>query len=209
LLDQLAVGDDPPADASVTTVPAPALLDGRRARALVVGGTGWHVVAADVDPGWVAAQVAHAPIEAPLGARFLGALAEEVGAEPGVLDAVLTAPPAPAEPGLELVEVPPGEHPRVQRALAHRTGVRVWQTPDGAGLLTLGRGVCGRWEAAVEVSTPARGRGLGTALAVAAPALVPGAAPLWAQVAPANTASLRAFLAAGWRPVCAEVLFTA
>jgi hypothetical protein len=32
-------------------------------------------------------------------------------------------------------------------------------------------------------------------------------APLWAQVAPANTASLRAFLAAGYRPVGAEVLF--
>jgi RimJ/RimL family protein N-acetyltransferase len=31
--------------------------------------------------------------------------------------------------------------------------------------------------------------------------------PLWAQVAPANVASLRAFLAAGYRPVGAEVLF--
>ncbi|MCU1620749.1 MAG: Acetyltransferase family protein, partial [Modestobacter sp.] len=31
--------------------------------------------------------------------------------------------------------------------------------------------------------------------------------PLWAQVAPANTASFRSFLAAGWRPVGAEVLF--
>jgi RimJ/RimL family protein N-acetyltransferase len=31
--------------------------------------------------------------------------------------------------------------------------------------------------------------------------------PLWAQVDPANTASLRAFLRAGYRPVGAEVLF--
>ena len=30
---------------------------------------------------------------------------------------------------------------------------------------------------------------------------------LWSQVAPANTASLRAFLGAGYRPVAAEVLF--
>jgi hypothetical protein len=209
LLDQLAVGDAPPADASVLTVPAPALLDGRRVGALVVGGTAWHVVAADVDPTWVAAQVADDPIAAPLGARFLTALAEQVGAEPGVLDAVLVGPAAPAGPGLELAEVPPGEHPRVQRAVAYRTDVRVWTTPDGSGLLTLGRGMCGRWEAAVEVAPPARGRGLGTALALAAAALVPDQAPLWAQVAPANTASLRAFLAAGWRPVCAEVLFTA
>jgi hypothetical protein len=36
---------------------------------------------------------------------------------------------------------------------------------------------------------------------------MPEDAALWAQVAPANVASLRAFLAAGWRPVGAEVLF--
>ena len=53
------------------------------------------VVAADVDPAWVAAQVAPDPIAAPLGSRFLSALADRVGAEPGVLDAVLVAPPAP------------------------------------------------------------------------------------------------------------------
>ena len=177
------------------------------APALVVGGTAWHVVAADVDPGWVAAQVAHDPVAAPLGARFLGALADRIGVEPGVLDAVLVAPPAPVRPGVVLVPAEVGEHPRVQRALRHRTDVRSWTTPDGAALLTLGRGVSGRWEVSLEVDPAARGRGLGTALAAAAPALLPEPAPLWAQVAPANVASLRAFLAAGWRPVCAEVLF--
>jgi GNAT superfamily N-acetyltransferase len=207
LLERLALGETPPADASVTTVPAPTAPDGQWARALVVGGTAWHVVAADVDPCWVAAQVAEDPIAVPLGARFLAALADRVGAEPGVLDAVLVAPAAPARPGPDLREVAPGEHPRVRRALEHRTDVRVWTTPDGVGLLTLGRGVCGRWEAALEVEPSARGRGLGTALAAAAPALVPRGTPVWAQVAPANTASLRSFLAAGWRPVCAEVLF--
>ena len=207
LLDRLTAGNAPPADASVMTVPAPVLLDGRRVPALVVGGTGWHVVAADVEPGWVAAQVAAEPIEAPLGARFLAALADRVGAEPGVLDALLVAPPPPVRPGVELVEVEPGEHPRVQRALAHRTGVRVWTTPDGTALLALGRGICGRWEVALEVEPVARGRGLGRALAAAARAVLPDVAPLWAQVAPANTASLRSFLAAGWRPVGAEVLF--
>jgi len=34
---------------------------------------------------------------------------------------------------------------------------------------------------------------------------VPGGEPLWAQVAPANAASVRAFLAAGFTPVGAEV----
>ena len=202
LLERLAAGETPPADASVTTVPAPL-----GAPALVVGGTAWHVVAADVDPAWVAAQVAHDPIAAPLGARFLAALADRVGVEPGLLDAVLVAPPAPLRPGLTLVPADAGEHPRVQRALRHRSDVVTWTTPDGSGLLALGRGVAGRWEASIEVDPAARGRGLGTALAAAAPALLPEPAPLWAQVAPANVASLRSFLVAGWRPVGAEVLF--
>ena len=185
----------------MTVVPAP-----EGTRALVVGGTAWHVVAADVDPAWVRDAVGEDRLTTPLGARFLAALADRVGAEPGVLDAVLVAPPAPAGPALELAHAEV-DHPRLRRALLHRRDVRVWATPDRAGLLVLGRGVAGRWEVAVEVEPAARGRGLGTALAAAAPALVPDGERLWAQVAPANTASLRAFLGAGWRPVAAEVLF--
>ncbi|TFV53120.1 GNAT family N-acetyltransferase [Blastococcus sp. TF02A-35] len=175
------------------------------ARAVVVGGTAWHVVAADVDPSWAAAQVAHDPLAAPLGARFLAALADQVGAEPGVLDAVLLAPAAAATS----VELRPVSvtHPRVDRALLHRTDVSVWSTPDDAAVLVLGRGVAGRWEVSLEVAPEARGKGLGTALVATAPSLVPDGAPLWAQVAPANTASLRAFLTAGYRPMGAEVLF--
>jgi hypothetical protein len=33
---------------------------------------------------------------------------------------------------------------------------------------------------------------------------VPGGSPLWAQIAPANAASVGAFLAAGYKPVGAE-----
>jgi hypothetical protein len=62
----------------VTVLPAPL-----GARAVVVGGSAWHLVAADVDPSWVAAAVAHDPIAAPLGARFLAALADRVGAVQG------------------------------------------------------------------------------------------------------------------------------
>ena len=184
----------------VLCLPAPS-----GARAVVVGGTAWHVVAADVDPEWVAKAVAHDPIAAPLGARFLAALADRVGAEPGSLDSVLVAPRT-GRP-LDLVPVEDLDHPRVQRALHHRRDVRVWTTPDGAGLVTVGRGVAGRWETSLEVDPAARCRGLGTALAAATPSLVPDGGTLWAQVAPANVASLRAFLAAGYRPVCAEVLF--
>lgn len=53
-----------------------------------------------------------------------------------------------------------------------------------------------------------RGRGLGTRLAMAARHLVPAGAPLWAQIAPASAASVRAFLRAGFRPVGAEALLS-
>ncbi|MCW2682889.1 MAG: uncharacterized protein JWP33_802 [Blastococcus sp.] len=174
------------------------------ARAVVVGGTAWHVVAAGVDPQWIAEAVADDPIAAPLGARFLAALADRVGAEPGVLDAVLVAGPGTSPLELGAADL---DHPRVERARLHRSDVRVLVTSDGAGVLTVGRGVAGRWEVGLEVEPAARGRGLGTALALAARAHLPDGSPVWAQVAPANTASLRAFLAAGYRPVGAEVLF--
>jgi L-amino acid N-acyltransferase YncA len=50
-----------------------------------------------------------------------------------------------------------------------------------------------------------RNSGLGRRLAVAARHLVPDR-PVWAQIAPGNAASVRAFLAAGFRPVGAEAL---
>ena len=61
-------------------------------------------------------------------------------------------------------------------------------------------------EASIEVDPGRRGGGLGRALAAAARHLVPDGAPLWAQISPANAASVRAFLAAGFRPVAAEAL---
>jgi L-amino acid N-acyltransferase YncA len=75
-------------------------------------------------------------------------------------------------------------------------------------VVLLGRGVGGRWETAIEVDDDRKGEGLGRKLATAARHLVPGRAPLWAQIAPGNAASVRAFLAAGFRPVGAEVLLT-
>ena len=83
--------------------------------------------------------------------------------------------------------------------------MRAW-TVEGA-ILIVGRGLAGRWEVSLEVDPAYRGRGIGRALVAAAPGLVPPGDPLWAQVSPANVASLRMFLAAGYRPVAAEVLF--
>jgi hypothetical protein len=71
----------------------------------------------------------------------------------------------------------------------------------------IGRGVAGRREVAVEVEPGRRGIGVGRKAVLAARHLVPPDEPLWAQIAPGNAASVRAFLAAGFVPVGAEVLF--
>jgi len=76
------------------------------------------------------------------------------------------------------------------------------------GVVLIGRGIAGRWEVAVEVDEDQRGHGLGRSLARAARHLVPGGAPLWAQISPGNAASVRAFLAAGFQPVGSEALLT-
>ena len=76
------------------------------------------------------------------------------------------------------------------------------------GILVVGRGMAERWEMAYEVAPRARGRGLGRRLAAAASSLVHDGEPVFAQVSPGNVASLRACLAAGYRPLASEVLFT-
>ncbi|MEQ1699270.1 MAG: hypothetical protein ABMA25_04125 [Ilumatobacteraceae bacterium] len=98
-------------------------------------------------------------------------------------------------------------HPRAERARLHRRDVQV--LVDERGLVTIGRGLVGRWELSVELfDDVAPGRGTGRSLIAAGLAAAPDGEWVWAQVAPGNTASLRAFLAAGFTPICSEVLFT-
>jgi GNAT superfamily N-acetyltransferase len=206
LLDEVAAGRPPPADMSVTVLPRPR----GRAVAVVLGFTAHHVVAADVDPDWVRAVLPAESLSARMGPAFLTALAERVGAEPGGQDTLLVAPARPPAAAGQAPALRPADraaHPRLERATRYRDDVRAWQA-DGAGLVVVGRGVAGRWEVSLEVEPAYRGHGLGRALAAAATGLVPAGAPLWAQVHPANVRSLRAFLAAGYRPTGAEVLFT-
>jgi GNAT superfamily N-acetyltransferase len=139
-----------------------------------------------------------------MSARFLAALADRVGAEPGAYDTVLLAPARPV-PLAGLAPVTDADSPRLRRAERYRVDVRAC-TVEGA-ILIVGRGLAGRWEVSLEVDPAYRGRGIGRALVAAAPGLVPPGDRLWAQVSPANVASLRMFLAAGYRPVAAEVLF--
>jgi GNAT superfamily N-acetyltransferase len=138
---------------------------------------------------------------------FLDRLGARLGAQPGIVDAVLAFPAAgrPAEAQLPLDPVDASEHGRVQRSLRYRDDVQAYAS-DG-GLLTIGHGLAGRVEVSIEVEPDSRSNGLGRALATAALALAPLGEAVFAQVSPGNAASLRAFLAAGYRPIGSEVLF--
>jgi len=197
VLDDAAAGRFPPADGGVTIVPPPSARD-----AGVIAFTAHAVIFTDADPGWVAAQLPAGDLSGPLTPAFLQALCARTSRRAHSTDMLCVAPPLPGPPEIALVPEPGLAHPRIARALRYRDEVRAWRA-DGGVVLT-GRGVAGRWETAVEVDPGHRCRGLGRALAAAARHLVPGGAPVWAQIAPGNAASVRAFLAAGFRPVGAE-----
>jgi GNAT superfamily N-acetyltransferase len=164
------------------------------------------VVAADVPPSWVHSQLPEIDFCAPLNPPFLTALSARLDRRVNCIDMMTIAPPAAGRPDLELTLVADKDHPRVRRAHRYRDDVRVW-TAEG-GVLILGRGLAGRWEVAVEVDESRRDAGLGRRLAAAARHLVPDGRPVWAQVSPGNAGSVRAFFAAGYRPVGAEALLT-
>lgn len=196
-----AHGRFPEADGAVEVVPAPA----GRAEA-VVAFTAHHVVAAAVHPEWVHAQLPTDDLGAPMRAPFLTALGDRLGTHVGMLDIVMAAPATGRRTGLNLDAVDPQiEHPRVARARRYRDEVRCFA--GEGGLLSLGTGLAGRVEVSVEVDPQCRRRGRGTALAAAALGLRAEGETVFAQVSPGNVASTRCFLAAGYRPVAAEVLF--
>ncbi len=201
LLDAAAAGRFPPPDGGVTIVPQPAARD-----AGVIGFTAHAVIFTDADPGWVHRKLLPGDLAAPLTPAFLQALCQLSGRRAHSVDMLCVAAPSPGPPPAGLVPHHDPAHPRIARALQYRDDVRCWRA-DG-GVVVLGRGVAGRWEASIEVDPGHRGSGRGRELAAAARRLVPGGAPVWAQIAPANAASVRAFLAAGYRPVGAEALLT-
>ncbi|WP_030608379.1 GNAT family N-acetyltransferase [Streptomyces sclerotialus] len=197
-----AGGDFPAADGTVAVLPPPSPRDNG-----VLSFSGCAVVFADVSPVWVHSHLTPGDLAGPLSPAFLAALATRTGREVENVDMLTAAQPLPGPPPLALRETRDPAHPRIARALRHRDDVRAWTAvEDGNGTLVIGRGVAGRWEVAVEVPETARGLGLGRRLAAAARHLVPPGEPVWAQVAPANAASVRALLAAGFTPVGAEAL---
>ncbi|MFF0020708.1 GNAT family N-acetyltransferase [Streptomyces sp. NPDC005496] len=201
ILDAAARGVFPPADGSTTVVPQPCPRD-----AGVLAFTAHSVVFTDEDPAWVRATLGSLdcdPLAATMNPRFLAAFMDRTGRSTDTVDLLTVAAPLAGEPPVALTEIDDPGHPRVARARERRDDVRVWAA-DG-GVLVLGRGVAGRLEAAVEVTESARHQGLGRALAVAARHLA-GGEPVWAQQAAGNARSVRAFQAAGYRPVGAEAL---
>jgi hypothetical protein len=202
MLDAAAHGVFPPADGVVDVLPAPPGTSDA-----VVAFTGHFVVAADVDPPLVRERLPHGDFSAPLSPAFLHWLSNRLGRHPSSHDAVLCAIGDGAGAPDWLVRDDGVAHPRVARAARSRDLVSVWAVNDGAGVLALGRGLCGRWEFGYEIEPEAQGRRLGRALAAAVRSIVPAGEPVWAQVAPGNAASLRSTLAAGFVPIGAEVLF--
>ncbi|MFB0618132.1 GNAT family N-acetyltransferase [Streptomyces sp. AGS-58] len=203
VLGAAAAGVFPPPDGGTTILPQASPRD-----AGVLSFTAHAVVFTDEDPAWVARTLGALdcdPLAAPMHPRFLAALMDRTGRRAETVDALLVGPPLPGGPPLALREIRDAGHPRIRYARGRRDGVRAW-TAEG-GVLVVGRGVAGRLEVSVEVTGDGRHRGLGRLLVTAARHLV--TEPLWAQVTPGNARSLRAFLAAGYRPVGAEALLLA
>jgi hypothetical protein len=173
----------------------------------VLAFAGLNVVAADLADDWVRDQLPDGDLSAPLAPSFLAVLGTATGRVPEHLDVVLTAPATGRLGGIDLTELAEFREPlspRLARALSRRVDVRAWRCPGG--LLVLGRGVAERWEVSLEVEPALRGFGMGRGLFAAARGLLPAGEAIWAQVAVGNAASIRAALAAGFRPVGAEVL---
>ncbi|WP_405882594.1 GNAT family N-acetyltransferase [Streptomyces sp. NBC_01384] len=203
ILEAAARGVFPPPDGSTTVVRQHSPRD-----AGVLAFTAHSVVFTDEDEEWVRETLARVECDvlaATMNPRFLTALMERTGRSNDTIDLMNVAAPLSGEPPLALTEIGDPDHPRVISSRKRRNDVRVWTTEGG--VLVLGRGIAGRLEVAVEVDEDVRHRGLGRRLATAARHL--GGEPVWAQVAPGNARSLRAFQAAGYRPVGAEALLIA
>lgn len=193
----------PPAGSLVVLGPPPGPVQA------VVAFTAHTVIAADVRPEEVAGRIPTEDIGAPMSATFLTWLGERLGARPGMLDVVLVhSGDHGVESNLDLIPRHDLlDHPRVRRAHRLRDEVTVYSDAGRRGVVILGRGLARRLEISVEIDPAHRGRGLGRAMVAAGRALAPPAEPVFAQIAPGNAASLRAFLALGFRPIGSEVLF--
>ncbi|GAB7039886.1 MULTISPECIES: GNAT family N-acetyltransferase [Catenuloplanes] len=201
LLDHVARGGHLPTEPFLEVVPAPSARD-----VAVLSFPARVVVAAPVTLDWVNAHLPDSGdiFSEPMNPPFLHALERRLGRRVNSIDQMLVAPALPGPPAIALTEIRDHIHPRVRHAVGYRDDVRVYAAHGG--LLTIGRGLAGRWELSMEVLPEHRNAGLGRALVTAARHLTPAGAHVWAQVAPGNAASTRTLLAAGFTPVGAEAI---
>ena len=171
----------------------------------VVALTAHYFIAAAAPEDWIRGQLSMDDLLEPMSPRFLTALSHQLGLPDDGVGVLLAAQGLPG-PSL-LRETTAHDHSRITRALGHRDHVRVFTDPTGVVIVILGRGLALRDEVAIEVEPTHRGHGLATRTLTEARRLVGTDQLLFAQTAPGNAASLRAFLAAGFRPIGSEVLF--
>lgn len=200
LLAEVAAGRPPEPDGVVEVLPS----RGPQADDVVLGFDGHLVITTDVPADEVRNRIPDDAFTVWSHPAIALWLAERTGRDPAPPDIALVACAADGPPPIDLVEGAPGPVARLRRVDA-----RSWTTPDGAGSLTVGRGLAGRWELAFAVAPDARGGGRGRALAAAARHLVPPGDVLWAQSPPGNVRSVRALLGAGFVPVAGETLLLA
>ncbi|MDX3798986.1 hypothetical protein PV723_09525 [Streptomyces sp. AK04-3B] len=196
-----ADGRFPPADGAVTVLPALPVPSGPLEASVAFTG---HAVVATALAGPAVHALRPDGFGGSMGPDFLRALAGPTGWI-GSVDAVLVRRGAGGTARLQPLSGADG-HPRVRYARRLRAGVRVFG--DDRGLVTLAAGLAGRTELSVELHAPDDGGhgGRGRSLLGDALTLVQEGEPVFAAVAPGNARSLRAFLAAGFTPVGAEVL---
>jgi GNAT superfamily N-acetyltransferase len=133
----------------------------------------------------------------------------QIGCHDALLVAKGTGAPGPLVAGAHITGSLPhrndlDSHPRVEYAKQRRRHVQVYG--DERGLVTLGRGIADRWEISVEVDPSSRSTGNARALINEALSHIPSDQWCYGEVSPGNAASLRAFLAAGWIPIGAEII---
>ncbi|HLF76757.1 MAG TPA: GNAT family N-acetyltransferase [Dehalococcoidia bacterium] len=194
-------GAFPPADGSVRVLPR---WDGPADAAIDF--SNHSLIVADIEPAEVQANLPHRGPGAVMNAHFLSWLAHRLGTRPGVLDLVVVAFGRGGDANL-IPRDDLWDHPRVVEGRRYRRNLRLYSDRDRRAVVSVGSGLVGRSEVSIEINPEHRAKGLGRQLAAEALSLVPAGEPLFAQVSAGNVASVRAFLAAGYRPICAEVGF--
>jgi hypothetical protein len=200
---EAAFGRFPPHDGALEFLPSTGLAEG------IVSFTGHNLIATNLDPDEVRRNLHSDDPGAPMHPRFLAWFATQCDSAGYTPELVLASPTAEARPEIDLSPTSDFDaHPRVRMARGYRSDVRVLSDKERRGIVIIGEGIVGRIEVAMEIAPDHRDKGLGRELAQAALVFAAGDV-LFAQVAPGNVASLRAFLAAGYRPICSEVWFRA